>query len=226
MTTDKKYPIPSPEWENVEEALSLIYHRLEEGKTDAQTIREDIEKVVGQGVVSSLNEKGYLQDEKGHIKFTKEGEEIGRSVTRRHRLAERLLTDVLSLESKTVDPQACRMEHILTLEVADSICTLLGHPAQCPHGSPIPTGECCQKAEERIEPIVESLDHMSPGESGKVAYISIRNHPHLHKLLSLGVIPGTPLHLHQTLPSYVIELGETQLALEEDVAKHIFVRKK
>lgn len=226
MTSNKKYPIPTSEWEDIEEALSLIYHRFEKGVRELTIIREDIEKVVGPEILNILKEKNFTNEEKEHISLTPEGDNLARSVIRRHRLAERLLTDVLSMESRAVDPNACRLEHILTPEVADSICTLLGHPAQCPHGSLIPTGDCCRRAEEHVEPLVESLDHMTSGASGKVAYIALQNHPYLHKLLSLGVVPGTPIHLHQTLPSYVIELGETQLALEKDVAKHIYVRKK
>jgi DtxR family Mn-dependent transcriptional regulator len=69
-----------------------------------------------------------------------------RIVIRRHRLAERLFIDVLSIRDEhEVEESACKFEHILSPEVTDSMCALLGHPTECPHGSPIPPGECCPK---------------------------------------------------------------------------------
>jgi hypothetical protein len=69
-------------------------------------------------------------------------------VIRRHRLAERLFMDVLSIRDEgEIESSACKFEHILSPEVTDRICTLLGHPLACPHGSPIPQGDCCQRGQ-------------------------------------------------------------------------------
>ena len=65
-------------------------------------------------------------------------------IIRRHRLAERLFTDTLAMDSETeIEQQACKFEHILSPEATDKICAFLGHPQTCPHGSPIPPGPCC-----------------------------------------------------------------------------------
>ena len=78
------------------------------------------------------------------VQLTDEGEVRARSVIRRHRLAERLFMDVLAIrDDAAVETNACTFEHILSPEVTDRICTFLGHPKTCPHGSPIPPGECC-----------------------------------------------------------------------------------
>jgi len=80
------------------------------------------------------------------IAFTPRGEERARSVIRRHRLAERLFMDVLAIRDEgAVEKNACTFEHILSPEVTDRICTFLGHPPTCPHGSPIPPGDCCRQ---------------------------------------------------------------------------------
>ncbi len=80
------------------------------------------------------------------VGFTPPGEERARSVIRRHRLAERLFMDVLAIRDETsVESNACTFEHILSPEVTDRICTFLGHPTECPHGSPIPAGVCCRE---------------------------------------------------------------------------------
>jgi energy-coupling factor transporter ATP-binding protein EcfA2 len=79
--------------------------------------------------------------------FTDRGYQRARDVVRRHRLAERLFVQTLKVENEAeVEQQACKFEHILSPEATDSICTFLGHPAACPHGQPIPAGECCERA--------------------------------------------------------------------------------
>jgi putative ABC transport system ATP-binding protein len=78
------------------------------------------------------------------VEFTDAGRRRAADVIRRHRLAERLFTDSLAMDSETeIEQQACKFEHILSPEATDKICTFLGHPRTCPHGSPIPPGQCC-----------------------------------------------------------------------------------
>ena len=62
---------------------------------------------------------------------------------RRRRLAEVLFSSALHLPDPEVELAACRMEHIIDPEVENSICSFLGHPRNCPHGRPIPQGNCC-----------------------------------------------------------------------------------
>src|SRR5579859_6515209 len=78
------------------------------------------------------------------VELTPRGRERAGSIIRRHRLAERLFTDSLAMDSETeIEQQACKFEHILSPEATDKICTFLGHPRSCPHGAPIPPGPCC-----------------------------------------------------------------------------------
>jgi putative ABC transport system ATP-binding protein len=78
------------------------------------------------------------------ILFTEKGRKRAEDIIRRHRLAERLFVHTFHVQDeKEVAEQACRFEHILSPEATDSICTFLGHPRTCPHGSPIPAGPCC-----------------------------------------------------------------------------------
>jgi putative ABC transport system ATP-binding protein len=78
------------------------------------------------------------------VELTPRGRQRAADIIRRHRLAERLFTDSLALESETeIEQQACKFEHILSPGVTDKICTFLGHPKTCPHGAPIPRGQCC-----------------------------------------------------------------------------------
>ena len=80
------------------------------------------------------------------VEFTPRGELRAADIIRRHRLAERLFTDSLAMDSETeIEQQACKFEHILSPEATDKICTFLGHPRTCPHGAPIPEGACCAR---------------------------------------------------------------------------------
>ncbi|MBI2677514.1 MAG: ATP-binding cassette domain-containing protein [Candidatus Koribacter versatilis] len=78
------------------------------------------------------------------VEFTSKGRQRAADVIRRHRLAERLFTETLRIEDESeIEQQACKFEHILSPEATEKICAFLGHPKTCPHGSPIPAGECC-----------------------------------------------------------------------------------
>lgn len=209
----------------LEESLGIIWHFHEQGIKNQEKICEKLKAGVTEKICDELLAEKLIRIENENIEFTPEGEKIASDITRRHRLAERLLCDVLEVKKGEVDKSAGEFEHILSKEVTDSICTLLGHPKFCPHGLPIPEGECCRKAKEEVEPIVVSLDTLSPGEKGRVLYVATIEHQQLHKLLSLGIIPGKIIHLHQTQPAYVVKVEETQLALEKELARNIYLRK-
>ncbi len=91
------------------------------------------------------------------VELTPRGRERAGSIIRRHRLAERLFTDSLAMDSESeIEQQACKFEHILSPEATDKICAFLGHPRTCPHGAPIPRGECCGKPSEIQAPVAST----------------------------------------------------------------------
>ena len=95
-------------------------------------------------LIALMSRIGLVEARGEAVTFTRKGEERARRVIRRHRLAERLFTDVLAIrDERSIEKNACTFEHILSPEVTDRICTFLGHPTTCPHGSPIPPGDCC-----------------------------------------------------------------------------------
>jgi putative ABC transport system ATP-binding protein len=80
------------------------------------------------------------------VQLTPRGRQRAADIIRRHRLAERLFTDSLAMDSESeIEQQACKFEHILSPEATDKICAFLGHPRTCPHGAPIPPGACCER---------------------------------------------------------------------------------
>jgi putative ABC transport system ATP-binding protein len=86
----------------------------------------------------------FSTDGSAVVTLTPRGRNRAGSIIRRHRLAERLFTDSLAMDSESeIEQQACKFEHILSPGATDKICSFLGHPRTCPHGAPIPPGPCC-----------------------------------------------------------------------------------
>ncbi len=211
---------------NVEEILELIWTMKERGETAEE--KSIVEKSKVENTESHLEEMirgGLVKISNGVVDLTPEGESVGEGVVRRCRLAEWLLSNVLELDKDEWESTACEFEHILSKEVTDSICTFLGHPPACPHGEIIPSGECCRKFSKEIKPLVLNITELSPGDSGRVVFIAPKHHDRLDRLSSLGLVPGETVKLHQTQPTYVIDVGETSIAIDHEIAKEIFVKK-
>jgi DtxR family Mn-dependent transcriptional regulator len=163
----------------------------------------------------------FVQDE---IKLTAKGREEARGTIRRHRLAERLLADILDTKEGYIEEMSCKMEHALYKGVDESICTILGHPRVCPHGAPIPKGRCCRQAGWKAQKVVFPLSELVVGQKGKIAYIHSQEPQKLQKLMGMGVMPGMNVTLITRFPSFVFQLGQTQIAVDKDIAQDIYVR--
>ena len=184
-------------------------------RCNAEEVPDPIKALEGLGLIS----KGEDQ-----LEFTAEGLRRAQLVIRRHRLAERLLRDVLQVREGSFEPSACEFEHCLDSEVSQSVCTLLGHPITCPHGKPIPPGPCCEAAERDAQPVVMSLRDLPVGQEARLAYISSASHRHLDQLTSAGLLPGVNVRVHQRRPAFVINVGQSSLALDEQIVSGIYVR--
>jgi putative ABC transport system ATP-binding protein len=101
------------------------------------------------GALDSARTLGRMADLKlvemrdSDVHLTDTGSRRARDVVRRHRLAERLFKDTFAIDDSEAHTQACKFEHIISPELDQRICTFLGHPKTCPHGNPIPPGDCC-----------------------------------------------------------------------------------
>jgi putative ABC transport system ATP-binding protein len=93
-----------------------------------------------------LAERGWLQMTGGTVELTPRGEERAAFAVRRHRLAERLFYETFGIHEDLLHENALKIDPVLSPEVTQKICTYLHHPRTCPHGDPIPRGECCVKA--------------------------------------------------------------------------------
>ena len=89
-------------------------------------------------MIKRMAEESLIQVTGGHITLTAEGEELAVRVVRRHRIAERFMTDVLGLSWSLAHREAGRWEHVMSHEVETAMSRVLGEPTTCPHGNPIP----------------------------------------------------------------------------------------
>lgn len=202
--------------ERIEEILETMWMNEEE--------RETYPLEIGKEERELLLKKGWVKEVRGEIKLTEEGKLVARKIVRCHRLAERLLTDVLDSRGKLLHERACKLEHLIDPDLEDDICSLLGHPPVCPHNKPIPKGRCCQKGGLRIHPLLSPLSLLSPGQQGKVAYIYAPHREELQKLVNMGVFPGASIRLLHNFPAFVFEIGKTQFAVDKEIADTIYVR--
>jgi DtxR family Mn-dependent transcriptional regulator len=212
----------------LEEILEHVFTEREAGRDAAAGIlaasASDHAPDARAADLSELARAGLVQLEAERVRLTAEGEIRARDVVRRHRLTERLFRDLLDLGERTMEDQACEFEHILSREATDSVCTLLGHPPTCPHGKPIPPGDCCGAFHRTVRPLVTGLRSFDLGATGRIVFIAPKFHDRMDRLAALGVIPGSTIRLHQRSPSYVIEIGETTIALDPEIAGEIYVK--
>jgi len=135
------------------------------------------------------------------------------------------MMDVLNIRGEAGNSKACQFEHLLNEGVDIKVCTMLNHPTTCPHGKPIPPGECCRQAQAEGDLGVVPLTELKSGEEGEIAYIQTDDNKKMQKLMAMGVLPGNKIVLAQTFPSYIFRVGYSEFAIDTNLAREIFVRK-
>src|SRR3954471_6710156 len=168
-----------------------------------------------------------------HLELTEAGRRKAVNVMRKHRLAERLLSDVIELEWEYVHEEACRWEHVMSEQVERKLLTMLGHPTVSPYGNPIPGLD--ELGEVDTTPTTQGLINLvnvvEGRDSGVTASIRRLGEPAqvdpelLLQLKQAGVIPGST-GTFSSAGSYVIvqiDGFENGLELPNELAAHIFV---
>lgn len=203
--------------EEILESMWVQIHELHRDSCDANLIAND-------PAMRELVARGYVRLEHHAATLTDKGTDEARQCIRRHRLAERLLSDVLHVRKPLLNETSCTFEHLLHQGIDESICTLLGHPRTCPHGKPIPNGKCCGESRDTAQQVILPLSELQPGTHCVVAYLHTANHPVLQKLIAIGLLPSTSVELLQRSPTLVIQMGRSQFAIDHELASHVYVR--
>ncbi|WP_402467305.1 metal-dependent transcriptional regulator [Isoptericola aurantiacus] len=218
--------------------LKTIYELGEEGITPLRariaerlghsgpTVSQTVARMERDGLVVVTGDR--------HLELTDSGRSKAVRVMRKHRLAERLLTDVIKLDWEHVHNEACRWEHVMSDLVERRLVTLLDHPHQDPYGNPIPglseLGEQFQDV-----PFLEGVQSLPahllarPGDDGlvlqRIAEPVQVDDEFLARLASVGLTPGVQIQAERAGDTYTIQAvgGSEALELPEDLAKHLFV---
>jgi len=157
------------------------------------------------------------------VRLTEKGQRIALRTIRKHRLSERLLTDLLNVEWEKVHEAACKLEHSISDEIAKKIEKALGHPKTCPHGNPIPT-ECGGIIEKSSEP----LSKFNVGEKGVIVKITDERRELLEYLSSINVKPDRLVEIIDKAPfngPITIKIKGKSHALSPEIASIIKARK-
>lgn len=209
----------------IEEVLERLWTLREQGVTAPPDLAGETFDIDPAAAVADACRRGWVAVRDDHLELTAAGEERAAGVIRRHRLAERLLFDVIRVDAVAMEAGACELEHthVLSEEATDRICAFLGHPPSCPHDRPIPRGRCCARFTDELRPLVTPLSAGTIGADYRIVFIASRSHRRLDRLCALGVVPGARLRLHQRLPAFIVRAGGTDIALEPAIAADIFV---
>ncbi|GFK92304.1 magnetosome protein Mad30 [Fundidesulfovibrio magnetotacticus] len=205
-----------------DECLEKLWIMCEKGEDDLDTFVRMMGSDYIEGMLSDLQAAGLasITQSGRRISLTKSGSERAKHIIRAHRIGERLLYDVFG---GNFEDGACEFEHTHSTELVDGLCTLLGHPTKCPHGNPIPPGNCCNNFTTAVRHAVAPLKAIAIGEMAKVAYIDCRDNRCLFKLNGFQIRPGVEITLRQLAPCVVVECEGSSVALDDTIADSIRV---
>jgi len=212
----------------VEELLEEI-HRLQEKVWAARTKTLGRRLNVKLGTVtnnlSRLQLRGLVKRERYRgARLTAEGRRIAMDVLRRHRLLERLLTDMLRVGWSRSHSAACKLEHYIDGDLADAIEAVVGHPKTCPHGNAIPN-----KSGKILGQPSMRLTELSPGDHGAVIRVlDEEEQGALEYLESIGMVTGSKFKVEEHVPfdgSVVVTLGDSKLVISKDAASLVVVKR-
>lgn len=207
---------------DIEEYLEKLWYMKEEGTDLMEDFKKDVGESFDMGIVDKLVSEGMVVLAEGstRVELTQKGEDTSRRLIRAHRLAERLIHDALGGDFES---GACEFEHVVTPELVESICTLLGHPRECPHGRTIPEGGCCKRVARSARRSVVPLTDLKIGQEARIAYVNCKDDRRLHRLDGLHLRPGQTIKLHQTYPAFVVECEGANIALDQEIVADICV---
>jgi DtxR family Mn-dependent transcriptional regulator len=211
----------------VEEYLETIQSLTEEGTT---VIQARIAERLGRSAPSvsemldRLNADGYIRRSGRTIALTEQGRTLADSVIRKHRLAERLLVDIIGLPWHKAHLEAGRWEHVISDEVEARLVSLLGNPTTCPHGNPIPGARGSRtKAASQI-----SLADVEPGQMVRLERITEEVELDMASLEYLdehGLIPGRSARIRDRAPdgTLTLDIEGSMVALGPAICQQMFV---
>jgi DtxR family Mn-dependent transcriptional regulator len=208
----------------LEEYLEAIYELQEEG---TPVIQARLAERLGHAppsvseMIGRLRGDGFLESERRALRLTSKGRKRAESVVRKHRLAERLLTDVIGLEWHKTHLEACRWEHVISDDVEARLVVLLGNPSTCPHGNPIPGAPPTKRH-------LTALADSEPGDHIRLERVTEQVETDTKSLTYLdthGFIPGVDAEVRAKAAdgTLTVQTSQGELDLKPELAEQLFV---
>jgi DtxR family Mn-dependent transcriptional regulator len=212
-------------FELVEEGIVPLRARIAERlHQSGPTVSQTVARMERDGLLTVEGDR--------HLQLTDEGLRLATRVMRKHRLAERLLTDVIGLDWELVHEEACRWEHVMSETVERRLIELLGHPTESPYGNPIPgLGELGEEAtQEDFMTGVEPLSKVATAEKGTVLVRRIseemqKDEALMSALRRVGATPDKTVTVVTTQEGILVGSGGEAAEIVPEAADHIFVRR-
>ncbi|MGH3383810.1 MAG: metal-dependent transcriptional regulator [Nocardioidaceae bacterium] len=167
-----------------------------------------------------------------HLELTGHGRQLATRVMRKHRLAERLLTDVIGLDWELVHAEACRWEHVMSEQVERRLVEILKHPTESPYGNPIPGLDELGEG-DKVEGFmdgVEQLDTVIPADETQLT-VTVRrigepiqtDEQLMGALRRVGAQPDKVVQVSRGAEGVLIGSGGEMAEIDVEAASHVFV---
>jgi DtxR family transcriptional regulator, Mn-dependent transcriptional regulator len=235
------------EQRSTQDYLKAVYGLSKNGELVSNTSisqKLDVAPASVTEMLKKLSEDGYVKYSPYHgTTLTQKGIQEAQKITRKHRLLETFLTDILHIRKDKVHSEACQMEHALSDEAEESLCRLLKHPDTCTDdGKTIPAcdlpfascEECIKLHNQGLEEVGKrqknliSIRDVKGGRYGKISFIR-GEHKVLQRLLDMGLTPGTRIRVVKVAPMdgpVEVLVRGSKLALGKDIARNIFLEEE
>ena len=226
--------------ENIEEYLEVLY-RNGSNKEQVSTTTLSKELGIAPGSVTQMLKKleslGYIvyTPYRGAT-LTDEGMKIAQKITRKHRILEKFLLDILKVKEENIHDQACEMEHTLSDEAERALCTMLHHPDLCPDDNVIPACDLdfdsCQQCftVKDFDNVINrkfnllSISELNPDTSGVISFIR-GNSELLDSISEAGIAVGNNIHYYNTDgDEFSVTIEDEDFSLSSEMANNIFIR--
>ena len=226
--------------ENIEEYWEVLYKN---GSNKEQVSTTTLSKELGiaPGSVTQMLKKleslGYIvyTPYRGAT-LTDEGMKIAQKITRKHRILEKFLLDILKVKEENIHDQACEMEHTLSDEAERALCTMLHHPDLCPDDNVIPACDLdfdsCQQCfnVKDFDNVINrkfnllSISELNPDTSGVISFIR-GNRELLDSISEAGIAVGNNIHYYNTDgDEFSVTIEDEDFSLPSEMANNIFIR--
>jgi DtxR family Mn-dependent transcriptional regulator len=212
-------------YELVEEGIVPLRARIAERlHQSGPTVSQTVARMERDGLLTVQGDR--------HLELTDEGRRLATRVMRKHRLAERLLTDVIGLDWELVHEEACRWEHVISENVERRLLDLLNKPTESPYGNPIPGLDelGAERVGEEFMAGVEPLSKVANAEKGTVLVRRIseemqKDETLMSALRRAGALPDRTVTVITTQEGVLVGSGGETAEIVPEAADHIFVKR-